>query len=227
MQFPVGTDFTLALDEYPGGPPSDTTRSATTPKELAALLLKLPDRTTAKHLSQPSDWINLAFLGNLEQLNAVFEAAGWQTAERLSMRADVRTFFAVAEHHSYSTAPVSTLLVFGKEPDLVFQKQNNTFAKRHHIRIWSSGEAWRRLPTWIAAATHDVGIDFSRQARTFTHRVEPDIDLERAKVIRDLSFAGRAATVSFTDRPSVQGVSRNATGDELRTDGRLAVVSLR
>lgn len=48
------------------------------------------------------------------------------------------SFFAVADHHGYKTTPVSTLLISGREPGLVFQKQLNTFAKRHHIRIWAT-----------------------------------------------------------------------------------------
>ena len=168
----------------------------------------------------------MAFIGSRETLDQAFHAAGWQTAAELSLRTEARTFFAVADQHAYRQAPVSTLLVFDREPDLVYQKQTNTFAKRHHIRIWSTAKIWNGQAVWIAAATHDVGIDFSERAKTFTHRVDPDVDLERTKVLSDLRFAGCLESISFMARPSVPGTSENATGDAIRTDGRLAVLTL-
>ena len=41
---------------------------------------------------------------------------------------------------------------------------------------------------WAASATHDIGIKFAREERTFTHRVEQAIDLERQKVVDDLGM---------------------------------------
>lgn len=228
VDFPAGTDIALAIEEYPKLNPSVSSKpeEAIASDRLASLLLSLPDRTQAKHPPMPSDWINLAFTGSRENLDSAFRTAGWQTADQLSLRTEVRTFFAVAEHHAYHAAPVSTLLVAGREPDLVYQKQTNTFAKRHHVRIWSTDKVWDGQAVWIAAATHDVGIEFSRQAKTFTHRVDSDVDLERAKVVSDLRFAGRVVSVSFVTRPSVPARSQNATGDQIRTDGRLAVLEL-
>lgn len=219
----TGTDLTLSLDRAPAA--AVRAPAAAPPDMLAALLTTLPNRTTAKHELRPSDWINLAFVAGKHQLQSVFAAAGWEPADSISMRSDVRVFFAIAKKHAYETAPVSTLLLMGREPDLVFQKQNNTFAKRHHIRIWSAGVDWEGRAVWIASATHDIGITFSRQAHTFSHRVESDIDLERAKVIRDLTFTGRVANTSFLPR-SIPATSRNATGDRLVTDGRLAILML-
>ncbi len=132
----------------------------------------------------------------------------------------------MAEHHSYNSAPVFTFLLDGREPDLVFQKQTNTFAKRHHIRIWLTDKMWNGKPIWLAAATHDTGIDFSFEAKTFAHRVESDIDRERLKIIDDFRFLRKVASFSYMRRSSVASESKNATGDVIRTDGRLAVVEL-
>ena len=229
VQYAAGTDIALTLEEFPAGasPVPMPKPDLVTPGPLAHLLNELPIRTTTRHTSVPADWINLAFLGSRVSLVRAFEAAGWNTATQLSLRADVRTFFAVADHHSYKSAPVSTILVSGREPDLVYQKQTNTFAKRHHVRIWSTGRSWDGQPVWIAAATHDIGIDFSREARTFTHRVASNIDLERLKIVDDLRFAERVASLSYMSRSSIPNPSRNATGDVIRTDGRLAVLELR
>ena len=38
----------------------------------------------------------------------------------------------------------------GDAPGLVFEKQNNTLTKRHHVRIWPRTESFRGRPVWLA-----------------------------------------------------------------------------
>jgi hypothetical protein len=226
--YPAGTDVALVIEEYPTIDPAarPDVDDVVATERLTRFVAGLPERTQAKHPAMPSDWINLAFIGSRQSVDSAFRAAEWQTAAQLSLRSEVRTFFAVVEHHAYQVAPVSTLLVSGREPDVVYQKQTNTFAKRHHIRIWSTGKIWNGQAVWIAAATHDIGIYFSKQAKTLTHQIESDVDLERTKILSDLRFAARIVSLSFVERPSVPRTSENATGDQIRTDGRLAVLEL-
>src|SRR5579883_953437 len=114
-----------------------------------------------------------------------------------------------------------------KTPDLVFEKVNNTFARRHHLRIWSRPETFLNRPVWVVAATHDTGISFSEADRTFIHRIDSHIDNERAKVVADLLFTGRVQGIEFIARPAAPTHGQNATGDNLETDGRMAVLLLR
>ena len=112
-------------------------------------------------------------------------------------------------------------------PDRVFQKQTNTFDRRHHVRIWRAPQAHDGRPRWAASATHDTGIKFARAERTFTHRVETDIDLERQTVVDDLRFAGVRERSAFARRVGMPASLTNATGDVMTTDGRVAVLVLR
>jgi hypothetical protein len=136
------------------------------------------------------------------------------------------TLRALAEDRGYSEAPVSVLLLDGKPPDLVFEKTNDTFARRHHLRIWRRPGNFRGKPVWAVAATHDIGIDFSEAERTFIHRIDSQIDRERDKVVNDLLFAGHVEAFDLVERPAVPRQGRNATGDNLETDGRIAVLLL-
>ena len=136
------------------------------------------------------------------------------------------TLRALAEDRGYSEAPVSILLLDGKPPDLVFEKTNNTFAQRHHLRIWRRPGNLQGKPVWAAAATHDIGIDFSEVARTFIHRIDSQIDRERDKVAGDLLFTGHVDRFDLVERPAVSRQGRNSTGDHFETDGRIAVLLL-
>ena len=192
--------------------------------DLAQLVNAEPFQTMAEKPSRPSDKTNLMFIGSRDELMAAFEAAGWATAEKLNAKTGLETFQAIAEGRGYQQAPVSTLLLEGKKPDVVFQKQNNTFAQRHHMRIWMRPDLFAGKPVWVAAATHDIGIDFSAQNRTFIHKIDPKIDQERAKVVNDLLMTEKVQGLALVDRPAVPTESMNATGDKLETDGAMAVV---
>ncbi|PYQ15156.1 MAG: hypothetical protein DMF80_10480 [Acidobacteria bacterium] len=137
------------------------------------------------------------------------------------------TFLAFGLRHGYKPAPVSLLELEGRRPDAVFEKQNDTLAKRHHVRIWRRPSLFRGRPVWLAAATHDVDITFLRKQRTFTHRVDPRIDLERGKIVDDLAFTGQVAAWGLIDRPPAPRDAATSTGDRIETDGRIAVVLFR
>ena len=107
---------------------------------------------------------------------------------------------------------------------MVFQKGTNTFAKRHHLRVWKRAVTYEDKPVWAVAATHDIGISFSESSRTFIHLIEHQIDRERTKVAEDLVFTGKVRSYLLIDRPQTPKKSENATGDALETDAKIAVL---
>jgi hypothetical protein len=186
-----------------------------------------PYQTYAEKPPKPSDMTNLMFVGSQQQLESIFKNAGWDTAAALDHQSAMETFRAIAELRGYKEAPVSLLLLDGQKPEMVFQKQNNTFAQRHHLRIWLRPDRFDGQQVWVCSSTHDTGIAFSEENRTFIHKIDPQIDKERAKVVSDLLFTGGVKSLALVDRPGVPKSSRNATGDALETDGRMAVVILK
>ena len=192
--------------------------------ELSRLVNSQPFRTIAENPPKPSDMTNLMFLGSEQDIANAFQKAGWSTAAQLNSKSKLETFRAMAEQRGYQEAPMSTLLLEGRPPDLVFQKQNNTFAARHHLRIWRRPARFDGQEVWICSATHDIGIAFSDEDRTFIHKVDTEIDRERAKVVSDLLFTGLVRGIALVDRPDVPTKLFNATGDALETDGKMAVI---
>jgi len=227
ISYPSGTDITVeTVTATPDVPVGEARVEPSPDKSLIALAAAQATRTAAGRPPRPADVVNFAFTGSDEALSAAFVAAGWTSAVALSLRADARTVLAVAEDRGYTLGPVSLETFAGRRPDRVFQKQTNTFDRRHHIRIWRLAEEHQGAPVWIASATHDVGVKFVREERTFTHRVETDIDLERQKIVDDLRFAGAIARYTLAERSNVPSPVMNATEDPMTTDGRIAVIVL-
>jgi len=90
--------------------------------------------------------------------------------------------------------------------------------------LWRRPGSFDGKPIWVCAATHDIGIDFSQENRTFIHRIDPHVDRERAKIVNDVLLTGQVKSLALVERPAVPNHARNATGDEIETDGQMAVV---
>jgi len=232
INYDSGVEMTLKLTaalelKGPSGPgPASKLTPIADEDTLAALVTREPFQTWAQNPSKPSDITNLMLVGTAEQIQQTFAAAGWFNAAALNTQAKLETFKAIAEDRGYKEAPVSVLLLENKPPDLVFEKLNNTFAKRHHLRVWRRPNTFEGKPVWVVAATHDTGIDFSPENRTFIHKIDPQIDRERAKVVNDLLFTSRVRSVALVERDNVPKHGQNATGDNLETDGKMAVLVL-
>lgn len=217
----------LALTGAPPAGPEAALAPVGDPRGLIALVNQQPFQSRAQKPPDPSDITTLMFIGGQQQLADAFADGGWSQAAKLGEKSKFETMRAIAEDRGYKEAPVSILYLDGRAPDLVFEKANNTFSKRHHLRIWMRPDTYQGQPVWVCAATHDTGIDFSAADRTFIHKIDPQIDMERTKVVNDLVLTGKVRSLLMVDRPNVPRHGKNATGDNLDTDGKMAVLILR
>ena len=226
--FPAGTDLQVQIvrpsalrqaSSWAGWPvlPEDA--------ELRKLIDSAPGRV-ATPSGAPSDLTNLMFIGTRQQLVAGFREAGWYEADNISLTSGLNSVQATLRNTDYQSAPVSKLLISGREPDLVFQKSLDTFAQRHHIRVWKQPGTYRGREVWVGAATHDIAVSNSRAKTKWSHRVDPHIDRERDWIQSDLLYAGTARAYANLDRPQAPRRAANATGDLLLTDGKMAVVDM-
>ncbi len=228
IDFKAGVEMTIALTkplDWTGAVSMPDVASIEPQDQLFRLVNSEPFRTATQKDQSPSDLTSLMFLGSRQQIEDAFQRAGWSPAAKLNDQSKLETFRAMAEMRGYQEAPVSVLLLEGRAPDLVFEKLNDTFAARHHVRIWRRPGQFNGRDIWVCSATHDTGISFSEENRTFIHKIDPQIDLERAKVVNDLLLTALVRGLSLVDRNGLPQSMSNATGDALKTDGSMAVVS--
>ena len=226
--FPAGTDLQVQVvrasmlrekEPWGGWPRMEPST------ELQHLVTTAPMRTsTAKNV--PSDLTNLMFLGSQTQIISAFGESGWLEADNLGLKSAAKVAQATIRQTGYKDAPVSSLLLMGRQPDLVFQKSLDTFAKRHHIRIWKLTKTYQGQEVWVGAATHDIATENSRGYTKWTHRIDPHVDRERDWVQTDLLFSGTATGYLDVERPNAPKKAANATGDDIVTDGKMTVMKL-
>jgi LssY-like putative type I secretion system component LssY len=232
LYYPSGTDLLLQLSapmRLAAGASLALQSWEFNLSEMSALdeeVPSLPERTSTAKGAQ-ADVVNLAFIGSQGQLANAFQAAGWLSSDAPSTRNGAHMFRALISSNSYPHGPMSEQLMDGRDSDFGWQKGLNCVVRRDHLRVWSDDLTWQGRNVWLGASTRDVGVRFSIWNKELTHRVEPDIDVERERIVRDLGLAGCIESVHVTPRPGMPAHLANATGDHLHTDGALAVVELK
>jgi hypothetical protein len=211
-----GTEMTVQLS----APATVTAPAGGGPREIAPAEVKLLVAALPAQ-SSAGEPLNLLLAGSREQVEAAFLEAGYLSLETLWAKAGPRAFVALAEKNGFRAAPLAQL--DGRDADLAFEKQNNTLARRHRVRLWARAETLRGQPTWLGTAVRCVDLVFDKPSATFRHRLDPDADAEREKVAQDLVSARRVAARALTAR---KAGPRAAPADRLTTDGRLAVLLL-
>jgi LssY C-terminus len=154
----------------------------------------------------PGDPVNIALVGTLQQLRAVFASLGWSEADRLSLASSWGMIRAFVFNSPYPTAPFSTLYLFGRGQDIGFQKAiDNSPRKRHHIRFWAlsptrardtwgAADFWQNAERpsdneralWVGAGTRDTGLSLTRLSFQITHATDSDTNEERDYIIGEL-----------------------------------------
>jgi hypothetical protein len=174
--------------------------------------------------TRAGDPINLVLLGSGPELEAAFEAAGWQPASRGTARSLAREITAMLLGRQAYEAPVSTEYFGGRPQDVTWQLQGPNARIRHHVRFWLLDSL---AGIWVGAAIKDVGFLVRPFHGTATHRVDPDADAERDFTVSALEASGCARLLDFVPLPGAARSGQDISRQPFFTDGRAAVVRLR
>jgi hypothetical protein len=219
IDYPVGSEFELRLTTpwlHEARFPAYRGEKPETAFDQAALQDFLDQQPALSYFEkgEEADPVNLLLVGDAAKGLA---AAGWNGADEKRPRNCFRALRAVATARAYHTGPMTPLLLDQRRPDGEWQKSFNTYAKRHHLRMWRAQAPWPNGDAWLVAATHDTGL--AVEGRRLTHQVDRYIDRERERIVADLMLTGCVDAVTYVHRPS--GATRPWI-----TDGKVAVVQL-
>jgi hypothetical protein len=231
IYYPIGTDIRLRTTTEVSSPPMMVSTEIESPPakaesdRLGQLVEQLPWRVTTEK-DVDADLINIVFLGSEQAVTSAFGAAGWRNADPVSRRTFLKNLYALLNNSGYAQEPMMTFLSDGKPQDMSWQKSLNSYDRRDHLRIWKWGLKGTTDSVWISSSTRDTRAALAIKHMSFVHHIAPNIDDERAVIIRDLNFAGCVSSVSYVLRPEIPNATHNANGDVIRTDGLVAVVAL-
>jgi hypothetical protein len=203
---------------------SDTPLDADLRKGIDALPRRVNDQ-----FNNLGDMVNFVIVGSLEQVQNSLTAANWHVADTDTRVSAVRAVLETYQKKDYLTMPMSQLYLFGRVQDFGYEMAEAyaVVASRHHFRIWKAPFTWNGETVWVGAGTHDIGFEKDQRNGKVTHKIDPAVDGERDNIGASLDKANVVKTMSYYLPPDPVQTTRNATGGEYHSDGRLLVVVLK
>jgi hypothetical protein len=172
--------------------------------------------------------VNFLLLGSEAAMQKVFKAAGWVTVDADVRDALISGVLASLSKEAYLTLPMSPLYLFDRPQDFGWAHAEpiKVAASRHHLRVWRARSKGAGATLWAGAATHDIGFDRDRRNNGVTHRIDPDVDLEREYVEKTLTRTGLVTEFTYVMPKNPVKEAKTATGGTFRSDGRVLVLRL-
>ena len=194
-----------------------------------------------------SDPLNIGIIGTRRELINAMQDAGWEVADRHSLRNMLRLVYSHILKLSYPNAPVSSLYLFGRKQDIAFEVQpQGSSASRHHVRFWAttyddtkkfsiqtihwhnrSKHVFGDNVLWVGAASKDVGVSIIRHNFQPSHMIDPDTDTEReliAAQLRKMKLVKKIDTIKL-DKP--YKLANRVWRGSLHSDGKMKIVTLK
>ena len=192
-----------------------------------ALFGKIPRRIGDK-AGDPGDMVNFIILGNEDQMKNVFTTAGWVHVDADVKATFLHGFMESMSKESYLTMPMSQLYLFGRPQDYGWAHAEpiQVVMSRNHLRVWKAPFEINGSMAWVGAATHDIGFERDQRNNGLTHKIDPDIDLERNYVEKTLTSTGLVSEVEHYTPDNPLKTAKTATGGEFHSDGQVLIMKL-
>jgi hypothetical protein len=191
------------------------------------LFAKIPRRIADK-AGDPGDMVNFLIVGSQDAMEKVFTNAGWVKVDANVKATLLHGVIESISKESYLTMPMSPLYLFGRQQDYGWAHAEPiaVVASRNHLRIWKAPFDVNGRALWVGAATHDIGFEKDQRNNGFTHKIDPNIDLERDYVEKTLTSTGLVAEVTHILPPNPMQEAKTATGGSFHSNGQVLVLKL-
>ena len=192
-----------------------------------SLFTKIPRRIGDKD-GNAGDMVNFIILGSEAAVQRVFTTAGWVKVDSDVKDTVLHGLIGSLSKESYLTMPMSQLYLFGRPQDYGWAHAEpiSVVASRNHLRIWKAPFAVNGGAAWVGAATHDIGFERDQRNNGITHKIDPDIDLERDYVEKTLLSTGLVAEVSHFLPENPMKEAKTATGGTFHSNGQVLILKL-
>lgn len=223
-------NYKVRIEVYaadPGAVRLVTRQVASLPGVDNSLFSKIPRRVADKS-GDPGDMVNFLILGSQAAMQRAFTAAGWVKVDADAKDSVLHGLIESLSKESYLTMPMSQLYLFDRPQDYGWAHAEpiSVVASRNHLRLWKAPFTVNGETLWVGAATHDIGFERDQRNNGLTHKIDPDIDLERSFVEKTLLSTGQVAeiTLFLPEHPMLE--AKTATGGSFHSNGQVLILKL-
>jgi len=219
-----GTEMTAYTKSETSVEAGDLPTPRQTASELSEMLKLLPPRVLNGE-GREGDMLNLIFMAKEDDLQETFARAGWLRVEKSKPQI---IWHLLLQRKHYAKLPMDKLYVFGRAEDYSYALPDprSIVARRHHLRIWKTDRKVDGIPLWVAAATHDVAIEYVKHKFRLFHRIDPNVDAERDFIAGNLSETRPLTREEYLPCAEPVFSAQTATGQIYYSDSRLLFLEL-
>jgi len=191
------------------------------------LFSKIPRRIGDKQ-GNPGDMVNFLILGSEDAMQRAFTTARWVKVDADVKNAVLHGLIESLSKESYLTMPMSPLYLFGRSQDYGWAHAEpiSVVKSRNHLRVWKAPFELNGEILWVGAATHDIGFERDQRNNGVTHKIDPDIDLERDYVEKTLASTGLVAEITHFLPDTPMKEAKTATGGTFHSSGQVLILKL-
>jgi hypothetical protein len=191
------------------------------------LFKKIP-RRIGDFQGNPGDMVNFVLLGSEAAMQEAFTAAGWVKVDADVRGAVLSGVLGSLSKESYVTMPMSPLYLFGRPQDYGWAHAEpiKVVSTRHHLRVWKAPFQAGGAMLWVGAATHDIGFERDQRNNGITHKIDPDVDLERDYLRKTFVATGLVTEYMHLLPDDALREAKTATGGSFHSDGQVLVLKL-
>ncbi|HLH06322.1 MAG TPA: LssY C-terminal domain-containing protein [Terriglobales bacterium] len=205
--------------------------AVTTAKPLiipADIFGKIPRRVTDAQ-GNKGDMVNFVIIGPEDKMKNAFEQAGWVQVDKTKQDAVLHAVVSTLSNKTYTAMPMSELMLFGRSQDYGFARAEpvQVVESRNHLRVWKAPFDFEGQTVWVGAATHDIGFEKDNRNGSITHKIDPNVDLERDFVGSTLGETGLIAASTYVLPKDPIQTAFTATGGSFHSDGRVLMMQLK
>ena len=186
-------------------------------------------RRVTDQFNHAGDMVKFVIIGSQQQLEKALADANWHIADTSNADAITKAIEMTRQNKDYVQMPMSVLYLFGRAQDFGYEQAEPyaVVASRHHFRIWKAPFTFKGEPVWLGAGTHDIGFEKDQRNGSVTHKIDPDVDLERQNIGDSLEKTGLVQALTEYLPPDPVQSAKNATGGGYHSDGRMLVITLK
>lgn len=170
------------------------------------------------------DMVNLVFIAEKGDLQEAFARAGWVKTDPWR---PVMAWHLLTRRTHDGKLPMARFYMFGRQQDYSYAlpDPNAVVARRHHIRIWKTGNTVEGNPVWAGAASYDQAIEFAKRGHILNHSIDPQVDTERDFVGSNLAGTSPVRQQYLTSANPVFE-AQTASGEAYHSDSRILLLDL-
>ena len=206
-----------------------TAQAATKPLNVPADIFDKIPRRVNDESGNEGDMVNFLIIGPEDQMKDVFQQGGWVLVDKTKQDAVLHAALSTLTNKTYTEMPMSELSLFGRSQDFGFARAEpvQVVQTRNHLRVWRAPFDLNGQTVWVGAATHDIGFEKDQRNGKVTHKIDPNVDLEREFVGSTLGDTGLVAASTYVLPKNPIQTAKTATGGSFHSDGRVLVMELR